>query len=246
MTKHLSIFIFILLFIGCNKKHEPKAVYYGEEVKDVNIDSLLSDTSKVLMAEFPMFFDSTRILIHPIGFVNIENKLRSSKHNKSSYEDFDYGMKLGYENNEINGNLTYLVFEDVDNNIIRPLSNKVLNISHVKYLRELARKTDRHYLLYRLQDKDTNRDEKIDNKDISSLYLSKLDGSGFTKITSEGHQIDNAEWRNWCSRYYFRTLEDVNKDGKFDKKDKYHYYYINFSTEPYKVIEYNPFDKVLN
>lgn len=42
------------------------------------------------------------------------------------------------------------------------------------------------------------------------------------------------------SKIYFRTLEDKNKDGELNNNDKFHYYFIDFSTTPYSVTEYNP------
>ena len=35
-------------------------------------------------------------------------------------------------------------------------------------------------------------------------------------------------------------LEDKNKDGELNNKDKFHYYFIDFSADKYSVTEYNP------
>ncbi len=42
------------------------------------------------------------------------------------------------------------------------------------------------------------------------------------------------------NRLYFRTIEDINKDGEFDKEDIVHYKYIDLDTDNMKLIEYNP------
>jgi hypothetical protein len=245
-TALLLLAVLLLSVSSCNKSNETNTIDYTENPPlEVSIDSILTDTSRVLMADFPVFFDSTRVLIHPIGFVSVEIDRSGSRYfSKKEYNSTDY--KVAYRSeNTISGNMTYIVIEDVDNNITRPLSNKVLNITNIMYLRDLARKTGRHYLLYTVQDMDTNRDGKVDRKDITTFYVSKLDGTAFTKISPDYHEIEDGGWKSWCQRYYYRTLEDVNKDGKFDKRDKYHYFYIDFSIEPYKVVEYNPLNEVL-
>ena len=250
MKIYLTTFIVLsVLLTACygNSYREQKAIEYDEEQTAIqpNIDSLLSDSSKILRAEFPLRFDSTRILIHPVGFVNVLDAKATSRYDKK-YRDYDeYQMMISTDQNNIKENITYLVFEDMDNNTIRPLTKKVLNISNIQYLRALAYKKNVHYLLYKVQDKDTNRDSKINKDDITSLYISRLNGADFKKISSDYQQLEGGEWEYLANRYYFRTMEDVNKDGKFNKKDKYHYFYIDFSSEPYKVVEYDLLKDVL-
>jgi hypothetical protein len=41
------------------------------------------------------------------------------------------------------------------------------------------------------------------------------------------------------NRLYYRTVEDTNKNGQFDKKDVVNYYYIDLSKE-WKIIGYEP------
>jgi hypothetical protein len=42
------------------------------------------------------------------------------------------------------------------------------------------------------------------------------------------------------SRLYFRTVEDTNKNGQFDKDDVVHYNYIDLSNNEWKVSNYEP------
>jgi hypothetical protein len=39
---------------------------------------------------------------------------------------------------------------------------------------------------------------------------------------------------------YYRTVEDTNKNGEFDKKDVVNYYYIDLSKKEWKIIGYEP------
>ncbi len=244
MKIYIFLLTFILVMFSCegNKRQEP-VDYTDDNTSTLSIENILTDTSKVLMAESPVYFDSTRIIIHPIGFVSLDEPKRS-RFSKSSYDGYEAPM-ANNSKDFIRGNITYLLFEDVDNGVTHPLTKEVLNISSVEYMRDLARKKDKHYLLYILQDKDTNKDGVIDSRDITSLYISNLDGTGFLKISKNFFQYRGGEWVSWCSRYYFQTIEDADRNGEFDKRDTYHYYYIDFSSDSYKVVEYNPLKAVL-
>ncbi len=96
------------------------------------------------------------------------------------------------------------------------------------------------YLLYSISDRDSNGDERLDHADLEALYISKIDGSDFKKLSKELHEF--YDWRLIIgeNRIYFRTLEDKNKDGQLTNQDKFHYYYITFSADKYAVTEYNP------
>ena len=41
-------------------------------------------------------------------------------------------------------------------------------------------------------------------------------------------------------KYFFKTIKDVNRDGLINKADKFHYYYLDFANDSYKIIEYYP------
>jgi hypothetical protein len=70
---------------------------------------------------------------------------------------------------------------------------------------------------------DTNKDGKLDTSDIKALYLSKISGEKFTKISSDFQEL--IDWKLIESnRLYYRTVEDTNKNGQFDKKDVVIYY----------------------
>ena len=43
-------------------------------------------------------------------------------------------------------------------------------------------------------------------------------------------------------KFYLRTLEDTNRDGRLNNNDKVHYYRIEFGSDGYEVIEYYPTD----
>ena len=239
-----------VVLTACDEHNKKQQIDYSQEnPQSLSIDSILMDTSLTLKANFPISFDSVRILVHPVGFVSVEDNYRSKSRfdmkSSSGSGDILPTVLSSATNDVIRGSMTHLLFEDIQTQTIRSLSDKVLNIRSVVYLRDLAKKSNKHFLFYTLQDLDTNKDNKLDIDDITCLYISNLDGTSFTKITPAAHQLYDVKWENWCSRYYFQTIEDINKDGLFDKRDKFHYFYIDFLKEPYEVVEYIPLDKII-
>lgn len=243
-----SILLLAILLMACTKK-EPQIVTVELPPQSLSMDSIAADTSKVLMASLPVYFDSTYVLIHHIGFENIREKSTKFKveYSKSSggYDEDNYNFRFNKEYDSFSGNIVNLYFENAETGEQRLLTDKALNITSAVYQRALAKKTGRHYLIYQIFDKDYNGDGKLNYNDIPALYVSTLDGKDFTKITSDFHAFVDGRMIMMNERYYFRTYEDVNRNCRFDNKtDKYHYYYIDFSTNLYKVVEYNPFGTI--
>ena len=244
-VKLITIIVSLLLLVGCNQK-EPVATI--ESPQTLSMDSMASDTSKVLMASLPVYFDSTHVLIHHIGFENIREKGFRSKveysKSGSSYDD-SYGFWFNKEYDSFSGSIVNLYFENTETGEQRLLTDKALNITSMTYQRALAKKSGRHYLIYQVYDMDYNGDGKLNHNDIPALYVSTLDGKDFTKITPDFHAYVDGRMIGMNQRYYFRTYEDINKNCRFDNKvDKYHYFYIDFSSALYKVVEYNPFGNI--
>jgi hypothetical protein len=120
------------------------------------------------------------------------------------------------------------------------LTKNVISITSTQFLREIYKKTHLQYMLYSVIDRDLNKDGRMDYLDITSLYISNLDGTVFTKLTGQYHNYVDGKLIIQELKYYYRTIEDINKDGIFNKVDKYHYYYIDFACNPYKIVEYFP------
>ena len=50
------------------------------------------------------------------------------------------------------------------------------------------------------------------------------------------------DWQYYdgLNRIYFRTVADINKNGRFDSSDKTHYYYLSLNDNTFEPLEYNP------
>lgn len=250
--------ILTLLFASCDNTRTPQVVYDDTISDTLTMNTMLEDTTKVLMAGLPVHFDSTEVLIHPIGWVDIytaykkpfsidmAESVESGRISKTTkMKDSNYSFSV-YTNNQdyIAGQMVNLIFEDAKTGEQRKLTDKVILIQTVSYLKNIWRNIGKQYVLYAVIDKDYNRDGKLDGLDMTSYYMSNLDGTNFTKITKDYHYFDTDQLILKNNKYYFRTLEDVNQDGVFNKKDKYHYYYIDLSKDGFKPVEYFPLELV--
>lgn len=250
MTRTFLFFILaIFILSSCGGySNKPKIDHDEANLKTdtLMIKDIVSDTSRILIADLPVYFDSTEVLLFPIGLVDLEKlnkrpseKGFSSSRSYSSSEDISGAVVYNSSNDFISGSITNIVFENLKTNEQHLLSHKALNISSVEYLRDLAKKTKKDYLLYQIYDKDTNKDGELNNEDVQSLYISRLDGTRFEKAMGSNEEFDQGRMVLLALKYYFRTIEDSNKDGFFDKNDKFHYYYIDFSGDDFKIVKYD-------
>lgn len=255
MKKLIITLIFVsILLVSCFEGKTPQVVY-DDSVSDVlTIENVLEDTTKVLVAGMPVYLDSTNMLIHPIGWDNIYVD-KTDRYGISGSVDINIKSprekmmestsSFGVDSNNkdyIYGSMVNLIFEDLENGTQKILTDKVMVIKRVAYLKDLAKDINKHYLFYTVHDKDYNRDGQLDYQDMSAFYMSNLDGNNFTKITQDYHFFDTSKLLFQNGKYYFRTIEDVNKDGEFNKKDKFHYYYIDLKNGNLNPVEYFPLE----
>lgn len=249
LYKNITLLSLItLLFMSCNDKGPQPKVNYEQDADTTAV--ILQDTTKTQIADLPVSFDSTEVLMQISGLVNIEDLKKdgisryslSSMKKDSRYSDDEF-YTTSPTNDILRGWFTNIYFDDIIINKQQLLTKETLFVQSIHYLRKVAKKNGQHYLLYSVYDKDSNRDGKITTEDLKSLYISKLNGDGFRRITESNHEYIRGSFNSTAYRYYFITLEDVNRDGFFNKGDKYHYYYIDLLNNDYQVIEYNPINR---
>lgn len=234
--KHSALFLLLLLVIAsCTTDKKPRIVYTenGEAVE------LAKDTSLILMADLPILIDSTDFLVHPIGelhFYESRDKIFSS-YSKSGGMNFSVS---NYNDYTFSGNLKNLKFEQLGSNKLVSLTDKNIRINSARFLYELYSTTGSKLFMYQIIDTDTNKDGKLDQNDIEAIYMSSIDGSNFKKLTAANQELIDWNIINTLHRLYYKTMEDTNKDGAFDKNDKLHYYYISLVDPTLLVTEYFP------
>lgn len=237
--KTTSTYIFLLgflLFISCKEEEKVKPkVNYDTKAKDVKAKP--SEVNTLLVADLPIQMDGTSVLIHPIGEFSVRDSISRVKYSESERESFVVSNYGGYE---ITGYLSNLKFQEVGSDSLKVLTDKPMMIERISYLKTIADKTKKQLLVYVLEDMDSNKDGKLDSSDIKNLYISTINGSNFTKLSAEFHELIDWSLIESQNRLYFRTIEDTNKNGAFDKDDKVHYHFVDLLTKELKVEEYQP------
>ena len=227
----------ILFLVSCKKEQTTPKVTY-EDSKSKLETSAKIDSSSIKIADLPVLMEGTKYLIHPIGDVRVYDDYKSvygsSKTNQVSYAISNYNRF------ELTGYFTNLKFQNIDSTEVRTLTTDRIQIQSVTFLNTFAEKTKKQILVYSFVDNDTNKDGNVNQNDIKSLALSNIDGSNFTKLSEDFSEIMDWNIIEAQNRLYFRCIEDINKNGAFDKNDKVHYHYVNLLDKDWKVEEYKP------
>jgi hypothetical protein len=230
----IAIIMMTLLF-SCKKEVEKPKVIYNDSASEIKQKQVV-DTTLLKIADLPINMEGTNYLLFPVGVVK---KLNSkSAYESSSYKDEDSFMVSNYGEYQITGRLENIKFQEIGKDTIYSLTDKKVLIQTATYLKELADKTKKQLLVFTLEDIDTNKDDTLDTDDILSLYISDISGKNFTKLTADFQELIDWNFVVANATIYFRTIEDTNKNGKFDKKDTLHYYCINLLDKDPKPIEY--------
>ncbi|MHC5201272.1 hypothetical protein [Myroides sp. LJL119] len=239
-----SIFLILSLvslgvFTSCNEQEKPKVIYNQEVDTNAKEQSTgLSNQEQsedFQIADLPLVFGKSKYLVHPVGQVRGYNETKSSK--KANYLSFTVSSYVPFE---LRGNLNNLMFQHIDSLQIRPLTDQKINIQSVTYLKEFADLYNKNYIVYTLFDQDTNLDGKLDASDVKSIYLSKDSGLEFLKLNPDYQEVLDWSLVAQNARLYFRCIEDVNKNGAFDKDDIIHYYYLDLLHKDFQVVSYDP------
>ncbi|MFC4818088.1 hypothetical protein [Flavobacterium sp. GCM10023249] len=236
MKKLLYILPLVSLLASCKEEEKPKVIYEDSKVQVVKKDS-----SQIKVADLPIHMQGTKYLLHAIGDVQVAYErggtYGSAKTNMGSY------ALSNYNSFELTGYFQNIKFQHIDSTALRPLTDKNVQIQTATFLNTIAAKTKKQILVYSLVDSDTNRDGKIDANDIKSLYISDFSGLRLQKLSGELHELIDWNLIESLNRLYFRTIEDINKNGAFDKKDKVHYHFVNLAADEWKVEDYSPIEE---
>lgn len=235
---HIALLgISLLLLASCKEEVDKPRVIYDASNKTEVIAK--TDSTQIEIADLPIQVEGTNYLIHPVGDLSIFDKGTKTKYGSSSVNDLSFTIS-NVAKYEITGYLQNLKFQKIDSDSIKPLTDKPVLIQTATYLKSISDKIDKQILVYTMVDMDTNKDGKLDTSDIKALYLSQISGEKFTKVSSDFEELIDWNLIESNNRLYFRTVEDTNKNGQFDKKDVVHYNYIDLSNKNWTVVNYKP------
>lgn len=229
--KKFSLYIVALLTLLVSCKEEPKPkVKYDTTTPKVEVKK---DTTKLEVADLPLQFQNSNVLIYTIGDLRVGDVQKDKLGEYRTSEDkSNFNVSNSLED-EITGYIRNVKFQEVGTDSLHVLTDKVLMIERITYLK------NKKLLVYVLADADTNQDNNIDSDDIKSLYVSTDMGKNFTKISPDVQELIDWNYLESTKKIYFRTIEDANKNGAFDKKDKLHYFSLNL-TKDWKAEEFLP------
>lgn len=235
---HIALLgISLLLLASCKEESEKPKVIYDASNKGRAVTK--SDSAQVKIADLPIHMEGTNYLIHPVGDLSIREKGIKTRYGSSSVNDLSFTIS-NYSEYEITGFLQNLKFQRMDSDSIKVLTDKPVLIQTATYLKSVADKTQNQVMAYTMVDMDTNKDGKLDTSDIKALYLSEISGDKLTKISASYQELIDWKLIESKNRLYFRTVEDTNKNGEFDKMDVVHYSYVDLSNKEWKIISYEP------
>jgi len=223
------------VLVSCKKEETPKVIYAAEKE---NVDFQKIDSTQIKIADLPILLKGTDYMLHPIGDVRVYST-GNSKYGTSKTKQISYKVS-NYSSPEITGYLSNVMFQHKDSLDLKPLTENKMQIQSITFLDEFALKNGKKLLVYTLVDKDTNRDGKYDSNDIKALYISNANGTNFTKLTPDFQEL--LDWNIILdkNRLYFRSIEDINKNGEFDSNDAINYYYIDLNDSEWKLQSYSP------
>jgi hypothetical protein len=234
------ILLSILASWSCGTDPKPTVVYPSDSTKLLAEQQLIVDTTLVLTGELPVYFDSTEYLLFPIGPIRIYSR-GSKKIYFGSGSSGDNSFSIGYlSGTTFTGNLDNVRIQHLDSANFRPITKQSLKIRSFQFLESIRKKTNLQLVVMEVTDKDTNNDGKLTDDDVESLYISHLNGKKFKKLSKDYQELLDWKILTVNKRLYFRTLEDIDKNGEFNKKDKIHHYYVKLEELETKPVEYDP------
>lgn len=239
--KKVLMFICLASIIACKEDRTPK-VKYNEDALENNVnehDSITKDSTVLVIADLPVHIDSTEYVIHPIGNYKIEDYRGKTIFKSSSGSSGGFSIS-SFNGSRLSGNISNLKFQHLKSNDLYALTNKNIVINSVQFLKDIYQSNKKQYLVYEIIDEDTNDDGELNYLDIETLYISDISGKRFEKLTEKNMEIIDWKIVSVLNKLYFRCVEDINKDGVFNKKDKIHYSYVDLSEDSINVIEYYP------
>jgi hypothetical protein len=229
--KYIAV-VTVLTLGSCREEVQKPKVIYDTSSKPK--ETAKTDSTQIEIADLPIYMGDTGYLIHPIGHVRVFQNGSKARYGSSTVNDISFTVSNVGES-EITGYLQNLKFQKIDSDSIRPLSDKPVLILTATYLKTVAEKFPKQIMVYTLTDSDTNKDGKVDTGDLSDVS-----GENFTKVSPELQELVDWNIVESNSRLYFRTIEDTNQNGQFDKNDVLHYNYIDLTAKDWEVKSYKP------
>ncbi len=235
LSKYTAVFLLVLL-VSCKEDAvKPKVIYDTKKEKVAP----KADSTQIEIADLPIQMRGTKYLIHPVGDLNVYEGRVKSSYGSTTADRVSFTVSNTSEY-EITGYLRNLKFQQIGSDSIKALTDKPVLIQTATYLKSVSERTKQQIMAYTMADDDTNKDGKLDTNDIKTLYISEITGNRLIKLSPDFQELIDWNLIESKSSLYFRTIEDTNKNGQFDKNDVVHYNFVDLSNAEWKVSMYKP------
>lgn len=204
----------ILALFSCNQEHTPNT----EDLTEEQIDSLAQELT--FNYGNPIELLNTELIAIPVGN-NVTNWYKS-------------GKSMDYRSSEMFVNWNLLFYD-------RSADSSYILTEDKMYLTRIdtpePSSNVKEHIIYEVISRDSNEDGKLNYSDSKQLYISKLNGSDFKKISNENESLEEYNYSMRENEILFKTLIDSNDDKKFDNDDTEQWYIYNLvKQDPPKAI----------
>ncbi|MCJ8280372.1 MAG: hypothetical protein MJK14_10830 [Rivularia sp. ALOHA_DT_140] len=202
--RSITVIILAILSISCNSRvsrNKQQSQANAQKVPQPNIvygDLIIKQESDYLMIPVSIFPDANQ------GEKSWVDKA-SSSYSRSVYKD----RKNIY-------NLLFYSKKDASTNAL--LDKKAIIKSFDLIEKKAIGKPVKRFWLYRIIEKDTNGDNKLNYQDATLGYLSDLSGKNLQKITPDNTQLNSWKVVQSTGAIFMEITKDTDKDKKFDTK----------------------------
>lgn len=234
----LSVLVVTVVACKGNETTTPK-VTYSPDKTSVEATTPTADTTQIEISDLPIELKGLGYVLHPIGNYRVIEARTKNGYSSTYSQDRGSFTISNYRDFELTGFLTNIKVQRAENDTLVALFDKPVFIQSATFLTETGDKSN-PVGVFALSDLDTNKDGKLDGNDVKTLYLGTLDKSKMQKICSDFHEMIDWNYLPTLQRLYFRSIEDTNKNGAFDKDDSVHYYYVSLQHKDWEVNEYFP------
>ncbi len=108
------------------------------------VDDRMQDSTKMLVSDLPIRFDSTVVLLDTVGLVEFKRRGKYSKYSSTSYSSSDIASNY-FKSDNFRGDFINIIFEDSSGR--RLLTKNKITIKGGVFLRQLYDLTKQAYLL---------------------------------------------------------------------------------------------------
>ncbi|KZS41054.1 hypothetical protein AWE51_23130 [Aquimarina aggregata] len=207
------LFIIILFFLSCNNDKPRIGVIEERDLTQTQIDSILNEYNFVYSDL--TFIDSTSQVLLPIT----TQKNYEKRYSSYEYEAEDYPR---YWN---------ILFFNSDNDTTNLLINSKIRIADFECNIKNSGPILRNRILYKIGDKDYNKDKRLNYEDPLHLFISKIDGSELVRLSPLNENLESYKIVPKTDKIIFRTSRDIDSDLNFDKDDELIWYQIDLSEK---------------